>query len=411
MRIIHTSDWHLGQHFFGKSRANEHQAFLDWLLAQIQQHQVNALIVAGDIFDTGSPPSYAREMLNQFIVAMHHAQCQLIILGGNHDSVAMLNESKALVLPLGTHIIAQVDKDTDQVIRLKDTQGNTAALLCAVPFIRPRDIIKSQAGQTADDKQHSLQTAIAEHYQSLFEQATRIKQDEQLNIPILATGHLTTIGASVSDSVREIYIGTLEAFPSNAFPDVDYLALGHIHRPQTLGQAHQRYCGSPIPLSFDEAKQAKQVLLVSFEADQLSNINPLSIPHFQPLHSIKGDLAQIQSQLEDLDSPSDETFPTSWLEIQIDTDDYLNDLQSRINEFAEGRPIEILKITRIRKQTQQTTLDNKETLAELAIEDVFQRRLAEEIWDGEDKQQQQQRLSHLFQQTLTDIQNEQSCES
>jgi exonuclease SbcD len=412
LHIIHTSDWHLGQHFFGKSRANEQQAFLDWLIEQIQVHQVSALIVAGDIFDTGSPPSYAREMFNRFIVAMHQTQCQLVILGGNHDSVAMLNESKALVLPLGTHIVAQVEHAADQVIRLKDQQtNNTAALLCAVPFIRPRDVIKSQAGQSADEKKQSLQTTIAEHYQRLFQQAIQIKQDEGLNVPIIGTGHLTTVGASISDSVRDIYIGTLEAFPSNAFPNFDYLALGHIHRPQTIGQEYMRYCGSPIPLSFDEAKQTKQIVLVEFEGEKRRQITPLDVPNFQPLHIIKGDLDQIQEQFENLDTQTSDDFPTIWLEVQVDTDDYLNDLQTRINDMADTLPVEILKISRVRKQKQQTELDSKETLAELAIEDVFQRRLGEETWEGEEKQQQIQRLSNLFKKTLTDIQNEHSCES
>ena len=92
-RILHTSDWHLGQNFYGKSRANEHQRFLNWLLEQVNEHDIDAVIVAGDIFDTGTPPSYAREMYFDFVVNMHEKNCQLIILAGNHDSVAMLGES------------------------------------------------------------------------------------------------------------------------------------------------------------------------------------------------------------------------------------------------------------------------------------------------------------------------------
>ena len=96
-RILHTSDWHLGQNFYGKSRVNEHQQFLNWLLDQVNNHDIDAVIVAGDIFDTGTPPSYAREMYFDFVVNMHEKNCQLIILAGNHDSVAMLGESKQLL--------------------------------------------------------------------------------------------------------------------------------------------------------------------------------------------------------------------------------------------------------------------------------------------------------------------------
>ena len=96
MKILHTSDWHLGQHFYGKSRAKEHQQFLNWLLSQVDEKNIDAIIVAGDIFDTSTPPSYAREMYFDFISKLHITGCQLIVLAGNHDSVAMLNESKAL---------------------------------------------------------------------------------------------------------------------------------------------------------------------------------------------------------------------------------------------------------------------------------------------------------------------------
>ena len=97
MRILHTSDWHLGQNFYSKSRAAEHQAFLDWLLETAQSHQVDAIIVAGDIFDTGSPPSYARELYNRFVVNLQQTGCHLVVLAGNHDSVATLNESRDIL--------------------------------------------------------------------------------------------------------------------------------------------------------------------------------------------------------------------------------------------------------------------------------------------------------------------------
>ena len=108
MRIIHTSDWHLGQYFYGKSRANEHQQFLTWLLTQVTEHQIDAIIVAGDIFDTSTPPSYAREMYFEFIAKLQGTNCQLIILAGNHDSVAMLAESKTVLASLSTRVITQV---------------------------------------------------------------------------------------------------------------------------------------------------------------------------------------------------------------------------------------------------------------------------------------------------------------
>src|SRR5574343_1339065 len=106
MKLLHTSDWHFGQNFFGKSRAAEHEAFLRWLLGQVREQQADALLVVGDVFDTGTPPSYARELYNRFIVELRDTGCQLVVLGGNHDSVSMLNESRGLLACLNVQVVA-----------------------------------------------------------------------------------------------------------------------------------------------------------------------------------------------------------------------------------------------------------------------------------------------------------------
>ncbi|MDE5192088.1 exonuclease subunit SbcD [Citrobacter freundii] len=131
MRILHTSDWHLGQNFYSKSRAAEHQAFLDWLLETAQSHQVDAIIVAGDIFDTGSPPSYARELYNRFVVNLQQTGCHLVVLAGNHDSVATLNESRDILAFLNTTVVASAGH-APQVLSQRD--GTPGAILCPVPF-------------------------------------------------------------------------------------------------------------------------------------------------------------------------------------------------------------------------------------------------------------------------------------
>ena len=147
MKILHTSDWHLGQNFFTKSRKEEHQRFINWLLQQVACEQVDAVIIAGDIFDTGTPPSYAREMYNQFVVDMQQLNCVLVVLGGNHDSVSTLNESKQILACLNTFVVASTGIAIDeQVFTIPDKQGQPAAILCAVPFIRARDVLQSTAG-------------------------------------------------------------------------------------------------------------------------------------------------------------------------------------------------------------------------------------------------------------------------
>ncbi|ALV93222.1 MULTISPECIES: exonuclease subunit SbcD [Pantoea] len=400
MRIIHTADWHLGQFFYSKSRAAEHQAFLEWLLDQIQQHQVDALIVAGDLFDTGSPPSYAREMFNRFVVALQPTGCQLVVLAGNHDSVATLNESRELLACLNTRVITSATPQGEQqVLTLHQRDGTPGALLCAIPYLRPRDILRSQAGQSGREKQISLLEAIEQHYQQCYAAALTQRGDQPL--PIIATGHLTTVGVTKSDSVRDIYIGTLDAFPAQAFPPADYIALGHIHRAQRIADSeHIRYSGSPIPLSFDELGRDKSVFLLDFSR-QLDAVTPLTIPLFQPMQMLKGSMAEIELQLTQF-SEGDGEKPV-WLDIEITTQEYLSDLQRRVEQLTEALPVEVLLVRRSREQRQRSLarMDN-ETLSELKVEEVFARRLAQE--DQLDAEQADQ-LTQLFRTTLAALEN------
>ncbi|GAB1438888.1 exonuclease subunit SbcD [Providencia sp.] len=401
MRIIHTSDWHLGQYFFTKSRAPEHQHFLNWLVEQVELHHVDAVIVAGDIFDTGSPPSYARELYNKFIVALQKTGCQLVILSGNHDSVSVLNESSSLLSYLNTQVITSGTEPN--VITLRNKQSQPIGLVCAIPFLRPRDIQQSVAGQNSEEKQLSLQTAIHDYYQMSYQLALEQRAALGLDIPIIATGHLTVIGAALTDSVRDIYIGTLDAFPSGAFPPADYVALGHIHRPQVIGgQQYIRYCGSPIALSFDEASQQKSICLVEFDGSAFSQVTPLEIPIIQPLQSLTGTLKEIEQQLEVWKDHQGER--PVWLDIEVASQDYLSDIQQRIETLTHDLPVEVVLLRRARKQKQGQSLAlPNETLSELNAEDVFLRRLAEESLDDPEREQ---RLIQLFKQSYAELRQE-----
>lgn len=404
----------------GKSRAAEHQAFLSWLLKQIKKMKVDALIVAGDIFDTGSPPSYARKMYNRFVVDMHHTGCQFIVLAGNHDSVATLGESSELLACLNTHVISCVndpetnDPDSNAVFPLKNLKGEVSAVVCAVPFIRPRDVIISQAGQSGGDKQQAMQQAISDYYHRLYKKAVKerkkLEKKAKTALPIIATGHLTTVGASTSDSVREIYIGTLDAFPASGFPPVDYLALGHIHQSQKVAKTeHLRYSGSPIPLSFDESKMTKSVLLVDFEKGKFKQAKSLDIPSFQAMKVIKGDLKSIKKQLNQLAELTNGEHV--WVEILVSSQDYLNDLQTRIEEMIEGLALDVLRLRRERQEKPNSLQQSieKETLNELEVMDVFDRRLSEENWDksesqeGKDDKKRVKRLKKNFKQVVAEL--------
>lgn len=396
MRILHTSDWHLGQHFMGKSRQAEHQALIDWLLSEVEAQAVDAVLIAGDIFDTGTPPSYARELYSQLVVRLHAVGVALLLLGGNHDSVATLGESRELLARLDATVVAAADHPPAQVVVLPRRDGEAGCIVCAIPFIRPRDVQQSQAGQSAEDKLLSLQAAIQAHYQAVYAAASarqrELEQELGRPLPLIATGHLTTVGASSSESVREIYVGALEAFPTSAFPPADYIALGHIHRPQRVGGLeHIRYCGSPIPLSFDEAKQQKEVLLVDLAADSPPTVTPLPVPRFQGLVAVSGNLDTLRGAIGAAAAEGTRERP-AWLEITVAEDDYLADLPARIEALTEGWPVEVLRIRRQRgNAAARLAAEASETLDELSPHDVFARRLQQEELSEELQQALEQR--------------------
>ncbi|MEZ9176505.1 exonuclease subunit SbcD [Vibrio kanaloae] len=405
MKILHTSDWHLGQNFYNKSRKNEHERFLQWLLEQVTEHDINAIIVAGDIFDTSTPPSYAREMYNKFVVDSNKIGCQLVLLGGNHDSVSVLKETQQLLKYMGADVIPNTNEDhATQVVELKGKSGKVEALVCAIPFIRPRDVLTSQAGVKGVERQKQLGDAIKQHYQSVYDAAVAKRNtfENRNAMPIIATGHLTAMGVKQSDSVRDIYVGNLDGFAADGFPNADYIALGHIHRPQVVAKReHIRYCGSPIPLSFDELKSKKQVCVVEFVQGERS-ISQLEVPIFQPLAEIKGDLSEIESQLNQYIDMEEEQ--SVWLSIEVQAQDYLSDLQERMRALTEGLNVEVLQLRRARERRNQALEhESAETLAELTPMDVFEKRIALEEFESDTEKERLERMTVKFKQVIAEV--------
>ncbi len=408
LRILHTSDWHLGQFFIGKSREAEHRAFFRWLCDTIKTQQIDVVLVAGDIFDTTTPPSYARELYHQLIVDLQPLGVQLVLLGGNHDSVAVLHESAELLRCLNTTVVpGYVTEISNHLLTLHNKAGEPAAVLAAVPFLRPRDLsqradFRSSSGVEAADKQLQLQQQISQVYQELYQAA--LQQAETLSpgapLPVIATGHLTTVGASSTESVREIYIGTLDALPASAFPPFAYIALGHIHQAQKVGGSDViRYSGSPLALSFDEARQQKYCLLITFDdgTDTSSvQVEALPLPRFQPLCSVKSDLASLPALLApELQNLSD--GQRLWLELVLSGDSaLLSDVQLQLEQLLAPLPVDLLRLRRERPATAVGISDSGFSLQELTPADVFAARLAQEELSDE----LQQRMVQLHQQAL-----------
>lgn len=386
----------------GKTREVGHQAFFQWLRQTLADGEFDVLLVAGDIFDTSTPPSYARELYHQLLVDLQPLQVQVIMLGGNHDSVAVLSESASLLRCIRTWVVPGLANNLNEhVIPLYQRSGEIGAMLVALPFVRTRELsavlgLQSAAGQTEQQKQHDIQSQLSRLYHQLYEEAQ--KQAQQLRpdvqLPIIGTGHLTTIGASRTESEREIYIGTLEAFRVEGFPAFDYLALGHIHQCQQVGgKPQQRYSGSPLALSFAEAKQQKYVVAASVTPAQPVTVDLLPLPEFQPLRSLRGSLPDVLEQIKTLPSSSQ---PPIWVELVLTGEDaLLSDLQQQLEHAFEGKSCELLRLRRERVE-QRTAMEQQLSLHELSAEDVFRERLNQETLEPDSVSQ----LWQLHQQAL-----------
>ncbi|NTW64469.1 MAG: exonuclease subunit SbcD [Chlorobiaceae bacterium] len=376
MKLLHTSDWHLGRTLYGRSRYGEFSAFLDWLSALIEKEQVDLLLVAGDVFDTTVPGSRAQELYYGFLdrVARSTVCRHVVITSGNHDSPSFLDAPKALLRTLDVHVVGSMSNDPmNEVLVLRDKKGRAEAVVCAVPHLRDRDIRSVSPGESMEDKNLKLLEGIAGHYRDVCRAGEERRLQEGGFLPMIVMGHLFTAGGQTidNDGVREIYAGSLAHVSRSVFPaGIDYLALGHLHVPQTVGgEDHLRYSGSPIPMGFGEAGQQKKVLIVEF-ADSERRITEIPIPCFQPLERISGTLQAITSRIFELKA----TGSAAWLEIEYTGDDLSGDLRSLLEDAVKGSMLEIRRIknNRIAALALQQFSDD-ESLDELGELDVFTR--------------------------------------
>ena len=372
MRVLHTSDWHLGQRLHGKDRIEDHQFFLDWLIETINTEKVDLLIVAGDIFDIGYPPNSALKQYYRFLMELYKSYCKhVIIIGGNHDYISTLNAPKEILEVLNINIIGGATESIeDEIIEIKE-DNEIKCVVCAVPFLRDKDIRKSVSGESNQDRVKAIKEGIKLHYQKLSQKVEIYKKQQ---IPIIATGHLYVNGSTLSDSERDIHIGNLGSVSSEIFGDIfDYVALGHIHKPQVIaGNPNIRYSGSPIPLSFSEKSDVKQVLLVDFCNEFI--VNTIEIPTLRKMLRFNGTFHEVEIQLKAYQS---ENNIKNWAEVNIIEDVYSPQIMEKYDSLSElTDALEIIYSTlKFKDKTTGTYQLFEETtsLSDLNVKQVFEK--------------------------------------
>lgn len=393
MRVLHTSDWHLGQILLDKKRHNEEKNFLNWLLNIIKENKVELLLISGDIFDTVSPSNKARQLYYEFLAELSTTCCKnAVIIGGNHDSPAVLDAAGELLATMNYIVVGGMPKEIEnEIINI-----NNKLIVCAVPFLRESDIRISSAGETQNEKEANMANAIINHYKKLYE----IAHSKYPNTPIIATGHLFSSGGKVieDDGVRDLYVGNLGHVNMSSLSNLfAYIALGHLHIKQKVGGLDNiRYCGSPRYVGFGECNQSKIVLLLDIGTDKKFDIEEIAVPIFQKMKKIKGDLSLIKKKLNDFIS-EDESI---WVSIEYDGDNLVPDLPEILGDIIENTKVEILKISN--KKAFQNLLPNQGeyiSLDELSEIDVFEKVLDENNIEDKDKEI----LKELFMQIYNEV--------
>lgn len=401
MRVLHTSDWHVGRALHGRKRYDEFEAFFDWLVETLHREKVDVLLVAGDIFDNGTPSNRSQQYYYRFLCRVAGSLCRhVVVVAGNHDSPSFLEAPRELLKALQVHVVGAAGDSPDrEVLELEGPDGSPELIVCAVPYLRDRDIRQTEAGESVQDKERKLVEGIARHYAEVVGAAVSRRSQLGLDVPIVVMGHLFVAGGKTvdGDGVRDLYIGALARVGTEVFPDeVDYLALGHLHGPQKVaGSENRRYSGSPIPMGFGEAGQEKSVCLVDFDGRK-AGVRTLPVPVFRTLERVTGTAEQILSRIRDGKAAGS----TSWLEITYTGNDAVGDLRRWLDEAVVGTTMEILRVQN--PQAMERVLGRThvgETLDDLDEKEVFERCLdAHEI-----PEHQRPELRDTYRETLVSL--------
>lgn len=404
MRVLHTADWHLGQSFFGYDRTREHEMFLNWLAEQIRQQEIDALIIAGDVFDVSNPSAASQRMYYQFIyrVTAENPGLQIVIIAGNHDSAARLEAPLPLLQSLRTEVRGVVRKlengeiDYDHlVVELKNRDGEIEVLCMAVPFLRQGDypVVQTEGNPYAE--------GVRELYTQLLQRLWKRRAENQ---SILAIGHLQATGAEIAekDYSERTVIGGLECVPPDAFSEqIAYTALGHIHKAQRVsGRENVRYAGSPLPMSFAEKHYHHGVTMVTFAEGCAVDIERIECPRSIPLMSVpKGEAEPPQEVLEALRNMPEAEDTTPYLEIKVLLEEPEPMLRQEIEEALADKGYRLARIVSSYRKGEQTIAENDSF--EKGLQDMSPLQIAQSAFSKIYQAEMPTELTDLFQEAYT----------
>ena len=296
MKVLHTADWHIGKHLYKRELNAELSLFFDFLLDTVISENVDVLLVSGDIFDTATPSNQDRALYYNVLSRLVKVGARVIITAGNHDSISQIEASGELLKMLNIDVVGGIsDTACDMIMELKK-DDKIGALLMAVPYIRDSDFRKYNQ-DSIFNKNQEMRGKVVGYYQELSDY---VKKNYNHQIPLIAMGHLFVMGATTADSERDIEVGTLGGIAAVDLENIaDYIALGHLHRPQSFCNGKIRYSGSPVALSFSERNDIKCMFLLEVTENNIQ-CNSIEIPVFRKLYRITGSFEEVRQKLNEL---------------------------------------------------------------------------------------------------------------
>jgi DNA repair protein SbcD/Mre11 len=345
LRILHTSDWHLGSSLESASRDEEHRRFLEWLLVTLRDEAIDVLLVAGDVFQYAQPSAEAQRLYYRFLsrVGRETSVRQIVVIGGNHDSASRLDAPREVLDALRIHVVGGLVGEQASWDRclcpIERPGGGVDAVVLAVPFVHEfrlgiRTTGRSPAEITAD---------FREAFSNLYRHLADLAEQRWPGAPLIATGHLTCVGAQAGEYGTEIHqVGTIGGLPGDIFdPRLEYIALGHIHRMFPVEGTRARYSGSPLAMNVVEARSQRFVIRIeldpSLPAGQRATTHKILVPTWREIIEISGPTEVVLGKLRALQS-THELPPFVYVSLEVD--EYLTDGPFRVNEAIETHPLE-----------------------------------------------------------------------
>lgn len=382
MKILHTSDLHIGKRLYQAELAEEQLLFFTWMTDLIKREQIDALLISGDVFDVANPSSESRKIYFELLVTLSRLGCKVIIAGGNHDSPAVLEAPKELLKELDIHVTGSIADDIrDILIPVISKDGMQSIVVAAIPYLREADLRKHSENDTSEDRAEAIRKGII----GVFTAAAEECKKQYLDLPAIAMGHLYVQGAGISESEREIQIGNIAGIDASKLPGhFHYYALGHLHKPQDPVSSKIIYSGTPIKMSFSESKNENRVVLLTIEGN-ITKAESILVPLNRSLLKLSGTVDELREKLQFL--PKNTNRLSTFIELDAIEEnvnpDKILELEALISNFKNDST-EILKY-RIRFINQPTgtadLYDINVNIEDLKPIDVFNKKIENENLD------------------------------